>query len=180
MSPCSAVQGQEKFVTSEGRVAILRTRSWRVVCSEVPSMRHYDNGDDSNLSWQSLGFLPHALMYRLWEIFTHVHVLASAFEDEQGAEELLTQCTSEAEYLESGRRWRDSLMDWRTSVEPHLKRRRISALYQMSETMVAQGGVPSIEASSVYESVVQSSPKYALELAKRVVKRSAKSFQPNN
>ena len=26
MSPCSAVQGQEKFVTSEGRVVILRTR----------------------------------------------------------------------------------------------------------------------------------------------------------
>ena len=175
MSPCSAVQGQEKFVTSEGALQSFGHGSWRVVCSEVPSMRHYDNGDDGSLSWQSLGFLPHALMYRFWEIFTHVHVLASSFEDEQGAEELLAQCTSEAEYLESGRRWRDSLMDWRTSVEPHLKRRRISALCQMSETMVAQGGVPSVEASSVYESVVQSSPKYALELAKRVVKRSAKS-----
>ena len=102
--------------------------TWRVVCSEWLSMRHYDNGDDGSLSWRSLGFLPHALMYRFWEIFTHVHVLASSFEDEQGAEELLLQCTSEAEYLESGRRWRDSLMDWRTSIEPHSLPKNICAV----------------------------------------------------
>ena len=44
-------------------------------------MRHYDNGDENSLSWQTLGFLPHAVIYRLLEIFKHVHVLASSFED---------------------------------------------------------------------------------------------------
>ena len=45
----------------------------------------------------------------------------------------------------------------------------------MTETMVAQGGQPSVEASAMFETVVQSSPKYALDIARRVVKRCAKS-----
>ena len=137
-------------------------------------MRHCDPSDDGCLGWHMLGFLPHTVICRHSEIYKHVHVLASSFEDEQGAEDLLLQCTSEAEYRESGQRWRESMVEWRASVEPHLKRRRICVINQMSETMCIQGGQPSVDASTTFETVVQSSPKYALEVAKRVVKRFTK------
>ena len=137
-------------------------------------MKHKFPGEDEDWGWHTLGFLPHGVLQRLKVEFVTI-VFFNAFDDVEGARELLTQVLSEASWQATGDRMLAELMEWRTQMNPKVRRMQKSRCQQMSETLAVRHDTDSSRAAIEFEDIIKNDPFHALEVAKRKCKMLKKS-----
>ena len=138
-------------------------------------MKHKFPGEDEDWGWHTLGFLPHGVLQRLKVEFVTIDVFYNAFDDVDGARELLIQVLSEASWQATGDRLLAELVQWRTQVHPKVRRVRKIRCQQMSETLAIQQDSDATRAATEFEDIIKNDPFHALEVAKRKCKMLKKS-----
>ena len=122
------------------------------------------------LQWDSLAFLGSGLVQQFKSAYQHPFYLASSVDSENDAREALSQlmCFCDADdMLDEGAR---RLYDWSLQNRGAVKRCRRDLVSRAQYTLEDLKSNVQLSASETFEQIVQSEPKYALEVAKRAVK----------
>ena len=127
---------------------------------EVPS-------ESLSLGWQDLSFVPSPLLSRMIDIYKSPHVVASAVDTEDDMGELVSKQVA-----------RDALVRqmwcWVRNSGAAFKRRRLSVISAMDCTLSPCDSVPKVSVDAVFEEIVHSSPRFALDAVKKIIKRMKK------
>ena len=122
------------------------------------------------LQWDGLTFLGSGLVQQLRSVYQHPFYLANSFESEEDARETLSQLMNsvdDAELLDECAR---RLFEWSRANQGVVKRCRRDLVSRTQYTLATLNTPVQLSASEAFEQIVQSEPKYALEVAKKVVK----------
>ena len=122
------------------------------------------------LQWDGLTFLGSGLVQQLRSAYQHPFYLANSLDSENDAREALRQLmnTFDAdELLDEGAR---RLYEWSLENKGVVKRCRRDLVSRAQYTLATLNTTVQVSASEAFEQIVQSEPKYALEVAKKAVK----------
>ena len=122
------------------------------------------------LQWDGLTFLGSGLVQQLRSAYQHPFYLANSLDSENDARETLRQLlnTFDAdELLDEGAR---RLYEWSLENKGVVKRCRRDLVSRAQYTLATLNTTVQVSASEAFEQIVQSEPKYALEVAKKAVK----------
>ena len=122
------------------------------------------------LSWDGLGFLGNGLLHQLKVVFKHPYYLANSFESAVEAKEVLCQLNGLPESEELLDECVHRLQTWAVDNRGIFKRCRRELMLRAQYTLDVDFNSSNISASEAFEQIVQSEPKYALEVAKKMVK----------
>ena len=123
-----------------------------------------------DLQWDGLAFLGSGPVQQLRAVYQHPFYLANSFDSEDEARETLGQLMGPVDDVELLDECARRLVEWSRSNKGAVKRCRRNLVSRTQYTLATLSATVQLSASEAFEQIVQSEPKYALEVAKKVVK----------